>query len=133
MAGTEPDAAMFQAVCEIRQKVATPNLDGAWRCEDPRNLQIDAGKFWRRHFCTRFEIDNGLCSGDWVPLTLGPGPIGGQPRPTSIQVRTGDTLSGLARRHFGSASLWPMIYGANRKSIGSDPNRISVGAQLSIN
>ncbi len=42
-----------------------------------------------------------------------------------------DTLFGLARQYYGSASRWRDIYDANRSVIG-DPNKIRIGDRLMI-
>lgn len=42
-----------------------------------------------------------------------------------------DTLFGLARQYYGSASRWRDIYEANRSVIG-DPNQIRIGDRLMI-
>ena len=38
----------------------------------------------------------------------------------------------LAEYYYGSASAWPIIYHANIKQIGDDPERVSVGVKLHI-
>jgi LysM repeat protein len=43
----------------------------------------------------------------------------------------GDTLSALAKKYYGKASLYPRIFEANR-DILSDPNLIKVGQRLRI-
>ena len=46
-------------------------------------------------------------------------------------VREGDTLGKIAQEMYGDASLWPMIFEANKDQI-SDPNLIRVGQELKI-
>jgi nucleoid-associated protein YgaU len=46
-------------------------------------------------------------------------------------VRSGDTLSGISGREYGSASCWPGIYRANSSRI-SNPNLIYPRQQLQI-
>ncbi|MDX1565316.1 MAG: LysM peptidoglycan-binding domain-containing protein, partial [Phycisphaeraceae bacterium] len=46
-------------------------------------------------------------------------------------VRSGDTLSAIARKKLGSAKRWPMIYEANRDRLSS-PEDIQVGQKLRI-
>ena len=43
----------------------------------------------------------------------------------------GDTLSGIAKRHYGAASQWKRIYDANRDVI-DDPDLIYPGQNLRI-
>ncbi len=45
------------------------------------------------------------------------------------KVVPGDTLSGIARRHLGSAGRWPEIWNANKNRI-ADPNLIEIGWEL---
>jgi len=60
-------------------------------------------------------------------------PVGPAPTPgvVTYTVETDDTLYGIARKYYGNASLWRMIYEANRDQI-SDPNRVRVGTVLVI-
>lgn len=46
-------------------------------------------------------------------------------------VQKGDTLSKIAREHYGDPMLYPKIFEANR-DILSDPNRIKPGQRLRI-
>lgn len=46
-------------------------------------------------------------------------------------VKSGDTLSGLAKAYYGKASLFPQIFNANQDKL-SDPNKIRVGQVLVI-
>jgi hypothetical protein len=50
--------------------------------------------------------------------------------PGRVDVRAGDTLSGIARRYCGSLYDWPGIYAANRELIGGNPNAIVPGQVL---
>ena len=45
------------------------------------------------------------------------------------RVVSGDTLSGIARAHLGSAGRWPDIWNANKNRI-ADPNLIEIGWEL---
>jgi nucleoid-associated protein YgaU len=49
---------------------------------------------------------------------------------TTYVVRSGDSLSRIAKRHYGNAKLWPRIYEANRTLIGDDPDLIQPGQSL---
>lgn len=44
----------------------------------------------------------------------------------------GDSLSSLAKKFYGSADLWKVIYDANKQLIGPDPNLIRPGQVLDI-
>jgi nucleoid-associated protein YgaU len=50
---------------------------------------------------------------------------------TTHVVAPGDTLGKLAQHHYGKASLWPHIFGANRDQI-DDSDEIFVGQELRI-
>lgn len=47
-------------------------------------------------------------------------------------VHQGDQLPLLARHYYGHANKWPVLYSANRKVIGDNPNRIHPGQRLVI-
>lgn len=51
---------------------------------------------------------------------------------TKYTVTSGDTLSGLAERFYGNSNLWNIIYEANKRVIGPDPNLLQVGEVLTI-
>lgn len=50
----------------------------------------------------------------------------------SYTVVKGDCLSSIARRYYGKASKWPVIYNANKAVIGGNPNLIYPGQVLTI-
>jgi len=54
-----------------------------------------------------------------------------EPEPTLYTVQPGDTLSAIARQVYGKASLWRLIFEANR-DILDDPGRIKPGQVLRI-
>ena len=47
------------------------------------------------------------------------------------EVKSGETLSKIAQRYYGDASLYPKIFEAN-KDVLKDPNLIRVGQKLRI-
>ncbi|MEM7626813.1 MAG: LysM peptidoglycan-binding domain-containing protein [Planctomycetota bacterium] len=47
-------------------------------------------------------------------------------------IKSGDTLSTIAKQFYGSASKWELIYQANRRAIGDDPGRLQLGTKLLI-
>ena len=49
----------------------------------------------------------------------------------SYTVKSGDTLSKIAKQHYGDANQWRKIFEANKGTI-SDPDKIQVGQQLQI-
>jgi nucleoid-associated protein YgaU len=48
----------------------------------------------------------------------------------SYTVASGDTLSKIARNHYGDGAKWHQIYEANKATIGSNPDHIEVGQVL---
>jgi len=49
----------------------------------------------------------------------------------TYEVKSGDSLSKIAKRYYGDATKWPRIYQANRDQI-SDPDLIHPGQTLKI-
>jgi nucleoid-associated protein YgaU len=47
------------------------------------------------------------------------------------EVKSGETLSKIAKQYYGDPSLYPKIFEANRDTI-KDPNLIRVGQKLRI-
>jgi nucleoid-associated protein YgaU len=61
-----------------------------------------------------------------------PAPAGADnPYTQTYVVQAGDTLSKIAQRYYGDASLYTKIFEANRDVL-KDPNRISPGQKLRI-
>ena len=66
-----------------------------------------------------------------------PAPPPAPPSPPSPGLKShtvlpGDTLSKIAQKYYGSASLWQKIYQANKAVIGANPNMIKPGQKLTI-
>jgi LysM repeat protein len=54
------------------------------------------------------------------------------PQPAKIhEVVSGDTLSKIAKKHYGDANKYMKIFDANKDQL-SDPNKIKVGQKLKI-
>jgi nucleoid-associated protein YgaU len=51
---------------------------------------------------------------------------------TSYTVVSGDSLSKIAKNHYGDAAKWHQIYEANKAIIGSNPDLIQVGQELTL-
>ena len=49
----------------------------------------------------------------------------------TYQVKPGDTLSGIAAAHLGSASAWPRLWELNKSRV-ANPHLIEVGFQLQM-
>lgn len=50
----------------------------------------------------------------------------------SYTVVSGDSLSKIAKNHYGDAAKWHQIYDANKGIIGSNPDHIEVGQVLTL-
>lgn len=75
----------------------------------------------------------GICS-DKYALSVAEGTRGGKPAASRKvhKVVRGDSLSAIAKLHYGDAAAWKRIYDANRAIIGSNPNLIRPGMKLTI-
>ena len=47
-------------------------------------------------------------------------------------VASGDSLSKIAKNHYGDAAKWHEVYEANKDLIGSNPDLIEVGQVLTL-
>jgi nucleoid-associated protein YgaU len=63
--------------------------------------------------------------------TPAPSPAADNPYTQTYVVQSGDTLSKIAQRYYGDASLYTKIFEANRDVL-KDPNKISPGQKLRI-
>ena len=50
----------------------------------------------------------------------------------SYTVVSGDSLSKIAKHHYGDAAKWQQIYEANKALIGNNPDLIEVGQVLTL-
>ena len=72
-----------------------------------------------------------LTAGTHLKLPGGPAAPTATPKPKTVTVEKGDTLSGLAKEHLGKTGRWPRIAAANADLI-SDPDHIEIGWELVI-
>jgi nucleoid-associated protein YgaU len=47
-------------------------------------------------------------------------------------VQSGDSLSKIAKKHYGDANAWKKIYEANKATIGENPDLIRPGQRFVI-
>ena len=66
-----------------------------------------------------------------IKVTGGGAPAGGQEAGTTYTVKSGDTLSKIARDHLGDANAYMKIFNANKDQL-SDPDKIKPGQVLKI-
>ena len=59
------------------------------------------------------------------------GPAAAEPAAQTYTVKSGDTLSAIARQHLGDANAYMKIFDANRDQL-SDPDKIKPGQTLKI-
>jgi len=50
----------------------------------------------------------------------------------SYTIVSGDSLSKIAKHHYGDATKWHQIYEANKAIIGANPDHIEVGQVLTL-
>lgn len=77
-----------------------------------------------------------LTPGQTIRLPRPGGPPARPPGATDVApfhtVGTGDTLSRIARRYYGSSSAWTKLYRLNRDIIGPDPDQLVLGMTLKL-
>lgn len=66
-----------------------------------------------------------------APLPESPTPTGTTGQSQTYEVVAGDSLSKIAKRHYGDANKWPRIFEANRDQI-KNPDLIHPGQKLTI-
>ncbi|HEX8350007.1 MAG TPA: LysM peptidoglycan-binding domain-containing protein [Hymenobacter sp.] len=59
-------------------------------------------------------------------------PVATTTQGTSYTVVSGDSLSKIAKNHYGDATKWHQIYDANKAIIGANPDHIEVGQVLTL-
>ena len=47
-------------------------------------------------------------------------------------VVSGDSLSKIAKNHYGDAAKWHQLYEANKNLIGTNPDKIEIGQVLTL-
>ena len=66
-----------------------------------------------------------------IVVTVSLHPAAAPPAPAHYTARPGDTLSGIARREYGSAADWPALWWINRHAV-PDPDVIAAGQRLAL-
>ena len=55
-----------------------------------------------------------------------------KPAADTYTVKSGDSLSKIAKAHYGDAMKWKQVYEANKTLIGANPDLIEPGQQLTL-
>ena len=58
--------------------------------------------------------------------------ISSKSKPKTYTVKSGDSLYNIAKQIYGDGAKYTVIYEANKKTVGPDPNRITAGQILTI-
>ena len=66
-----------------------------------------------------------------IVVTVSLHPAAAPPAPPHYTVRPGDSLSGIARREYGSAADWPALWWINRHAV-PDPDVLAAGQRLRL-
>jgi len=107
-----------------RYRVSFTNMDGNAESRDYSGvIGSTNGDTFRAPF--RFQQTQYCCNAS-------DGTLGACTSTRSYRVKPGDTLWDIAGRYYGDPTRWPDIYNANRGIIGSDPNLIYPGQNLTV-
>ncbi len=104
----------------------TATVRGSVRSEEERKRVLDTV----RGVSGVSNVTDSLTVGAGAPASTSAGAATGSGART-YTVKSGDTLSKIAKAHYGDASKYPKIFDANRKIL-SDPDLIQPGQVLTI-
>lgn len=103
--------------------MATHN--STFRGGEPGDVYFDlTARTWRE-----MKVHTQTATGGGASAAKSARPDTKKPAKTYV-VKSGDTLSKIAKLELGDSSKWQQIYSANQKNIGKDPNRIKPGQKL---
>lgn len=106
--------------------------ESAWNAIAKANPNVDPTAM---KVGTRIRIPAGDAAASSATGSSASAPSGTTTASASAAVHTvaaGDTLSSIARKHYGDGKHWERIYEANKSAIGSDPARLKVGQRLTL-
>jgi nucleoid-associated protein YgaU len=66
-----------------------------------------------------------------IAVTISLHPAAAHQAPAQYTVKSGDTLSSIARHEYGSATAWPALWWVNRHKV-HNPEMIRVGQRLTL-
>jgi hypothetical protein len=122
------------AACERAQSVANASDDLTVTCgtlEREINAEELAARQWRRT-CWQLYGDTGLCSQGIVSgINVRSNAIRAIPG-RWYEIKSGDSLTSIAREALGRASEWSSIYSENRSVLGVSPDAIQPGQRIFI-
>jgi nucleoid-associated protein YgaU len=121
---SDDEAAAIAAI--FRKDAAKPKKEAI----NPAGNEVDDTE--RRPIMDSVESDD--IGGRVAKSQKGPPAAETQPSKKAARVhvvRSGETLSGIAKEYYGDASLWPLILEANRETLKS-PDELDVGAKLVV-
>jgi hypothetical protein len=84
------------------------------------------------HLCGIQSSPSGTLWRRWPDVISPRGCAPTPPLPRTVTVGPGDWLSKIAQHEYGDMFLWPLIYDANRSTIGDNPNLIRPGQVLNL-
>ncbi|MFM7132949.1 MAG: LysM peptidoglycan-binding domain-containing protein, partial [Planctomycetota bacterium] len=73
-----------------------------------------------------------VASAETTAPTAPPAGTAGSGSSQSHTVASGDTLSSISQKYYGSGKHWNKIYASNKSVIGTDPGNLKVGQKLAI-
>jgi nucleoid-associated protein YgaU len=106
----------------------TATLFGTVHSDDERRRVVEAARGVGVTVNDSLTIGSGTGTGGQISSGFGATGAGGG---RSYTVKSGDTLSGIAKAHYGDASKYNRIFEANR-GVLSDPDKIKPGQVLNI-
>ena len=80
---------------------------------------------WQKDIAADIQVTGGPGAG------AGPAAVAAAPAAKTYTVKAGDTLSGIAKEHLGSAGAYMKIFELNKDQL-SDPNKIKPGQVLRL-
>ena len=102
-------------------------IKGTAPSDDAKNKVFDQIKLtdpnYQNDLIADFSVDQSRA--------MGAAAGGGQSQGQTYTVKSGDTLSKIAREHYGDANEYMKIFYANRDKL-NDPDKIQIGQQLTI-
>jgi hypothetical protein len=121
----------YGAVGTLKNRFATPYLFPCAECGSSAGGPMSA--ILPPFLSTINPAPQGDLYKRWDPQLIWEDPV--QPLRLNLTfyvVQAGDSLSKIAGRQYGNIFLWPLIFDANRKVIGPNPNIIQPGQNLLI-